>query len=373
MRKIFKTTPVKEYELTPSPVFSATVVSVDIPTYTMKVRSKYFSGQTKRIDIPCLFFNVRDSSGAIAGVLPEVGAEVWLCKVADAEDEFVPLCYRGIIGDDGYRGGRPVGLPGDIILSTADGNYVNISKGGSVAMSSSPTCSMMLNPTDDSVYILSSQFKIYTLGMASESICDGGRRTNTVYKYFEIAEQDDPSVELIYGNTGSSFVYSKVVNGYNPDATITVNMGRDGYTRFEGHVTDVTASDLSVVSNNATVTNDRFQINSKQLGINMSVDDEEEDLDASVYVNCEDAHIDPSLLTVGVKESSDFLLKNDLLTSDLDTLLSALDAHSTAVATSLNSVGFPVAITLAPVTAAIQNMKAKLASGVYATNKLKSE
>lgn len=372
MRKLYKTSPAKDFALGPSPVFSATIVSVDIDSYTMKVKSKYFAGLTKRIDIPCLFFNVRDASGAIAGVLPEVGAEVWLCKVADAEDEYFPISYRGIIGDNSYKGARPTGMPGDVILSTSDGNYLHVSKGGTVSMSSSPTCSVMLSATDDTLYTLSSQVKEYTLSNSRESVCDNGRRVHTSYKYFEIAEQREPSVDIRIGNTGSLDVYSMAVNPYDSETSVTIGIQRDGHSSFVGHKTTIETEDLTVVSSLVDVTNTSLSLYTSSIEVEATTSDDGS-FSGDIHVSSNDAHVEPSLLTVGSKLQSDFLLKNNLLTTDLDILLSALDAHSTAVAASLSSVGFPVAATLAPVTAAIQNMKAKIASGVYATNKLKSE
>ena len=372
MRKLFKTTPSKEYELTSSPVFSATVVEVDTETYTMRVRSKYLSGISKPLDIPALFFNVRDPSGAIVGAIPERGCEVWLCKVADAEDEYVPLAYRGIVDDTGYKGSRPDVEPGDVVLSTADGNFIHVSKGGSVSISSSPTCSMLLSPTDDTLYTMSSGVKEYSLSHSFETFADEGRRVSTLYKYYEVAEQQDPSIELLLGNTGSNYIYSLSVNAYNTDKNVSVLIGRDGYTKFTGHVTDIIATDFTHTTDNSTITNDRLQINSKQLGVNMSVG-EEDDLDASIYVNCEDAHIEPSLVTVGVKESSDFLLKSTTLEADLSSLCTALNLFTASLPIQAMATDPSMANALLQITSSTQSILSKVQSGVYRTNKLKSE
>ena len=356
MRKIFKTSPAKDYKLTASPVFSATVVEVDVENYTMRVRSKYMSGISKPLDIPAMFYNVRDPSGAIVGAIPERGCEVWLCRVADAEDEYIPLCYKGVVGDGGYKGARPDVEPGDVILSTSDSNYIHVSKGGTVSLSASPTCTLHLNPVDDTLYTMCSSVKEYTVSHSFETFCDEGRRVATLQKYYEIAEQKDPSVEVHVGYTGSNTVYSMKINSYSPDASILVSAGRDGSLSVIGHDTNIELDQTVITTNDLTITAEST-----------------DEYSGNILVTASDVHALPSLMTVGEKASSDYLLKNDQLTSDLNTLLSALDAHSAAVASSLNSVGFPVAVTLAPLTTSIQAIKTSIASGVYSTNKLKSE
>lgn len=343
MRRTQNITPTQTQELTPALVFTATVVSVDTERYEMVVRSSHMAGLSRPLEIPSMFMNVRDGSGAGIHVLPEEGSEVWICKTSDGT--YVPLLYHGAMGTS-YRNHRPNGVQGDIVLSTSDGNSVKVGKGGSVALTASPVCHMMLSPVDDCVYTMASQTKAYTLGSSVEHVVDDARRTTSFYRYFEMAEQTSPSVAFHMGSLNSEVVYASMVTPYDTkDTHVVYNARRDGSVFYEttGNI-DLITADLTTEAQN-------------------------------IHVTGLDVHFEPELATVGNKANSDFLVKSTQLLADLSALCTALQQIGTItpIAALVSSGDAATIAAIGSITTATTTIMNNIASGVYPTNKLKSE
>lgn len=204
MVKIGKSgTPDKSYDLTGAKLYTATIVSVNTEAYEMRVFSDRISPP---MEIPSLYYNVRDGKGSGIHIIPEVGAEVWIAETSDGT--FVPLSYHSIMSDS-YRNNRPAGIEGDLFLSTRDGNSLSLLRGGSVAIESSPVCKVLMDPVSDTINSFSSESGNYTLAKSDESICNDDRSTIASVKVFENA--DDPGHILEYDmgkiSTGETFSF----------------------------------------------------------------------------------------------------------------------------------------------------------------------
>lgn len=325
---------VSSYDLAPAKVYTATVVEVNPESYTMRVYSKQ-EGTSMPIEVPSVFTNSRDGAGGGAHFMPEVGAEVWVCRTSDGT--VVPLQYHGAIGDASYANGRPKSLPGDIVFSTNHGNSIQILKGGSNLIQASPVCSTVYDSLSDSIRTFSNSYYRYSLSSTEEHYCDNEitRNTNTDYAYFYNAEDEKPVVVSSIGSDNSA---TYTVTGYNRDASFA-----------ETWFTKVYANG-----------------------------------------NCEvftaDLHVDVDLCTIGDRGSADFVVNSTQFLSDLNAILLELAKVVGFTETMLSVVGplvpppagpivegTPQFAALVPDLAPLTTMLNQIAASAYPTNKLKSE
>lgn len=312
-----------DFRPTSSTIYTASVVEVDPESYTMRVFSKQ-KGITMPLEIPSLFTNIRGGKGSGGHILPEVGAEVWICETSDGTQ--IPLSYHGVIGEGSYRNGRPGGIPGDIVFSTLHGNSFKVLKGGSIVSQASPGCSFVLDSASDSIKQFSSQHFRYCLSSTEEHRVkyQQQRDCQTGYQYFYNADDETESVSVTIGSDNSS-VYRLTVKDRSADFNSTFTT--DLYANGDGVVV---GSDL---------------------------------------------HANVELCTVGTKEVADFVLNSTQFLSDLATLCTALQqiGSITPIAALITSGDAPTVSAVGQISAAANSILGKISSGVYPTTKLKSE
>ena len=304
-------------------VYTATVIEVDPEAYTMRFFSKQ-KGITMPIEIPSMFTNSRGGNGGGMHIMPEVGAEVWVCETSDGT--VVPLQYHGVIGDGTYSNNRPVGLPGDIVLSTTHGNSVKVLKGGSILTQASPVCSTTHDSLSDSIRHFSNSFYRYSVASKEEHTCDntGNRDTQTSYQYYFNAEDEEPCAKVSIGSDYQS-IYKIEIQDRSSDFS----------TMF---TTDLFANGNAVVVGN-------------------------------------DLHVDVDLCTVGAKANADFVVNSTQFLADLATLCTALQQIGTItpIAALVASGDVATVSAVGQITSATSDILGNISSGVYPTTKLKSE
>ena len=312
-----------DFKLTTPEVYTATVIEVNPEAYTMRFFSKQ-KGITMPIEIPSMFTNSRGGNGGGVHVMPEVGAEVWLCQTSDGT--VVPLQYHGVIGDKTYANNRPIGLPGDIVLSTTHGNAIKVMKGGTVLTQGSPVCSTTHDSMSDSIHHFSNSFYRYNLSSKEEHFCDNEmtRDTQSNYEYFYNAEDTEPSAKISIG-ADTAAVYTLEVLDRSSSFDIKYS-------------SEVFANGDSVTTGS-------------------------------------DLHVDVNLATVGSKATADSVVKSTQFLNDIGVLCTALQQIGTIPTIAAQVLaGEPITIAaLGSITTATQAILTKIGSGVYPTNKLKSE
>ena len=294
-------------------VVTGTIISVDPSSYTMRVRS-YF-GETPPIEIPSVFMNIRDGRGAGIHFMPEVGSSVWLCKTSDGT--YTALAYHGAIGED-YRGGRPDLLPGDIVLSTKDDNFISVYRGGSIGIEATPVCKLFLEQSTDTIHSFSSQATAATLSSIVKSEVfyeESDRPVLTTKEYHVQAEDNGPTIENRIGSLSSGRVYEFSIRDAPRDDGGSKTLSIDAFT----------TGNVDVVTN--------------------------------------DIHVDCNLTTVGNKATAKGVVKDNSFMADLNGVLNTL----LAICTGLNSLGVAVP------TNTILTMQAKIGATDYVSKKLKAE
>lgn len=304
-------------------IYTATVIEVDPEAYTMRFFSKQ-KGITMPVEIPSMFTNSRGGNGGGIHVMPEVGAEVWVCETSDGM--IVPLQYHGVIGDGKYTNNRPVGLPGDIVFSTTHGNSIKVLKGGSILTQSSPVCSTTHDSLSDSIRHFASSFYRYSLSSKEEHMVDyeANRDCESEYSYYYNADDEQESVKVSIGSDNSS-IYKLEVS--NRDSAFNTTFTADLFANGDGVVV---GSDL---------------------------------------------HVDVELCTVGTKAAADFVVNSTQFLADLSVLCTALQQIGTItpIATLLANGDAATVAAIGSITTATTAIINNIASSVYPTNKLKSE
>ncbi len=132
-------------DATSASVFRAEVLAVNTRDYTVDVRYESFPYST-HLDIPWMTLYLHQNQGEGVAVMPEVGSTVWICNPSESGKDAFVLGWTPIQESGTYRAGRQLLNPGDIHLSTRDGNFVYLRRGGIVQVGSTPVCQRLYIP-----------------------------------------------------------------------------------------------------------------------------------------------------------------------------------------------------------------------------------
>jgi len=139
----------------------ARIVNVNINDYTVDARTEMPPYKPK-FDIPWLVPYTHFSQGEGINFMPEVGSTCYLCESSeDGRDAFV---LGWVMPDEGgtYRAGRELLNPGDIHLSTRDGNFVTIRRGGIVQIGATPVCQRVFIPIRNIIQDFGENYELHT-------------------------------------------------------------------------------------------------------------------------------------------------------------------------------------------------------------------
>lgn len=178
----------------PADIVQGKVINVNMALYTVDVYSSF--DRKRYMDVPVSSPYMHYANGEGLSVIPEVGSVCYICTPGDSSGPFVlafvmphanvdtstedsPQGQRSKStptggGDASYAGNRPKGKPGDVSLSTRDGNFVRLHRGGVLQIGASELAQRIYVPLGNLVTDISENYQhLNTGGAISWGIQDG--------------------------------------------------------------------------------------------------------------------------------------------------------------------------------------------------------
>ena len=206
--------------LAPVIIEEATVVDVNTRNYTVSVVTRHTAKQFDDIQVGHPYFHNENGEGIYA--LPEVGAVCQLCRGSDTTPPFI-MCFiaipSAINSDDGeplrstpaggstsdvsYRGRRIPVIPGDIVLTTRDENFLILRRGGILQIGATDIAQRLYVPIGNLIRDVCENYAMDALG---------GNINWSVAR-----QENDPG-----GNAPVSYVFN--VGEYAQDAKASVSV-----------------------------------------------------------------------------------------------------------------------------------------------------
>lgn len=160
-------------------------------------------------------------------VLPEVGGMCWIMWPSDGNRAFV-LGWCPASDEDGdWQSRRPEMNPGDMYLGTRDENHVFLKRGGVIQISSTPLCTRLFLPLDNTIRDFCENYALNTLGgdltwsvvpWVPDKGGDAGARPATLrLAAREFANDENPIAVLEVGSHDG-----------DPNAILSLNILADG-------------------------------------------------------------------------------------------------------------------------------------------------
>lgn len=187
----------------------AEVTEVQPDTWTMSARTMVGGRTVRNMTIPSLY--THRFSGAGVHVLPEVGAMFWMAIPSEGDARPFALNYVPPPDATGAnRGHRPILTPGDVELSTRDGNAVRVRRGGVVEIEAHPTCRTIYLPSRGEVLTIAENYRLALLGGSLDWLTGdkdeafGGEDTLTTFELEVKNRAEDPfgGVRMAMGGGG---------------------------------------------------------------------------------------------------------------------------------------------------------------------------
>lgn len=176
------------------------IISINMLKWTVDVRAQYDRKSWLNIQVSSPYLH--HSRGEGLSILPEVGATCMVCLPSDSSAPFVltfimatetveaetPDAPLGTTQhadapanptDSSYAGGRPTPKPGDIMLSTRDGNFVILHRGGVLQVGSTELAQRIYIPMNNLIMDVSQNYEHQNAGGAIKwGIQEGPSTTN---------------------------------------------------------------------------------------------------------------------------------------------------------------------------------------------------
>jgi hypothetical protein len=191
-------------------VHRAQILSTNTRDFTVDVRFEAYPYST-HFDIPYMVPYVHQVQGEGINFAPEVGSTCWVCQPSEGGRDAFVLGWTIVAEDGAYRGGRQLLNPGDIHLSTRDGNFVFLRRGGIVQIGATPICQRLYIPINNVIRDFAENYELSTPGgdltwlvEREEDQGDGHRPTTLMLACKEFADDPnkDPIVVLKIGSHG---------------------------------------------------------------------------------------------------------------------------------------------------------------------------
>jgi hypothetical protein len=142
-------------------IHRAQVLNVNTRDYTVDVRYESYPYSTHS-DIPWMVPYLHQNQGEGIVAMPEVGSTVWVCQPSESGKDAFVLGWTPVQETGTYRAGRVLLNPGDINLSTRDGNFVTIRRGGIVQIGSTPICQRLFIPIRNVIRDFAENYELTT-------------------------------------------------------------------------------------------------------------------------------------------------------------------------------------------------------------------
>lgn len=181
-------------------ICQATVINYNLVNWTVDVRAQYDRKSYKNIQVSSPYMHHAMGEGFWA--FPEVGATCMVCLPSDSSAPFV-LCYImanttiNTSADDAplgttqhgqppanptgasFAGGRSTPVPGDMCLTTRDGNFVYLHRGGVLQVGSTELAQRFYIPLNNLIMDVSQNYEHQNSGGAIKwGIQEGPSQTN---------------------------------------------------------------------------------------------------------------------------------------------------------------------------------------------------
>ncbi len=185
------------------------ILAVNVRDYTVDVVSEF--SQKVVPDLPFAVPYTHHTNGEGINYMPEVGATCWFCLTSDRQG--LVLGFTPVVESGGYRGGRPLLSPGDIHLSTRNGNFVSLKRGGIVQVGSSTICQRVYLPIKNIIKDFCENYELHTFGgdltwtVDRQEEDEDGHKGTTFYvavKEYADDPNEDPLASLKIGSHGES-------------------------------------------------------------------------------------------------------------------------------------------------------------------------
>jgi hypothetical protein len=202
--------------------------------------------------------------------MPEVGSTVWVCKPSESGRDAFVLGWTPVQEDGSYRGGRVTVNPGDIHLSTRDGNFLFLRRGGIVQVGATQVCQRLYIPIRNIIRDFAENYELSTPAgdltwevMREDEQGDGHRgclytlackefaddpNTNplAVFKIGSHGEGDDTILSLQTRDRGGGTVMTNLTINKSGDISWTVK--GDVSLAIKGNVTTAIDKKLTLTS-----------------------------------------------------------------------------------------------------------------------------
>jgi hypothetical protein len=206
------------------------VITVYPEKYTLDARSEL----THRFhtDVSFMVPYCHQEGGEGISFMPEVGSTCWVCR--SSEQNRYPFVLGWTMVDEGgsYKGGREDLNPGDIKLSTRDGNFIYVRRGGIIQIGSTPVCQRVYIPIRNIIQDFAENYELHTPAgdltwtvLRPEQDGDGHQRCEYVLAAKEYADDpnDNPVALLKIGSHGE---------GSNTILTLQTRSSGGGQVKF---------------------------------------------------------------------------------------------------------------------------------------------
>jgi hypothetical protein len=222
----------------------ARVVTVNIRDYTVDVTTEF--SYKNRFDIPMMSPYCHQNQGEGINLIPEVGATCWICTPSEEGRDAFVLGFTMVDEGGSYRGGRELLNPGDIHLSTRDGNFVALRRGGVVQVGATPICQRVYIPIRNFIQDFAENYELHTPGgdltwnvarkdedsdghqrclltvAAKEFADDPNEKTVAILKMGSHGEGNDTILSLLTRDKGGGIVQTMVEIGKAGDLAVKV-------------------------------------------------------------------------------------------------------------------------------------------------------
>lgn len=137
------------------------VLGVNTRDYTVDVRMEAHPF-SNHFDIPFMVPYTHQAQGEGINFMPEVGSVCWVCSPSESGRDSFVMGWTTVHEDGTYRGGRELLNPGDLHLSTRDGNFVTVRRGGIVQIGATPVCQRIFIPIRNIIRDFAENYELAT-------------------------------------------------------------------------------------------------------------------------------------------------------------------------------------------------------------------
>ena len=183
----------------------ARVVDVNTLTYTVDVITEFTNRHIQDIPFASPYCNSAQGEGFT--IIPEVGSLALVLIPGDGSEEvlvgFLMTPERG--DTERYRGNRPMtAQPGDTFMTTRDGNFIYLHRGGSLTLGATPLAQRMYVPLNNLIRDICQEYKLEAIGGTLDWKIEDTQfhnpKASLPLSARELATDLDPSIFVRFGS-----------------------------------------------------------------------------------------------------------------------------------------------------------------------------